>query len=268
MGRYRRWSQEEVNAIIQQYTGGATRQYVAKQFGTKGEMITDILKRNGITIRPPYKLKLTPEQESNVVRRYLARERTASLQAEFGITANTIRKILKRYGHGDEVRSCGGRYRDFSPDEVGEMARLWKSGLSQTVIARQFSTGQTTVSKLLSKAGFTVVSRKPVGEKHGSWKGGRVVGGGGYIAIRTPSTHRFASMATRSGYVPEHRLVMAEHLGRTLSRSESVHHINGDITDNRIENLQLRQGQHGKGIVARCLDCGSHNVSGVHLTEG
>jgi len=45
--------------------------------------------------------------------------------------------------------------------------------------------------------------------------------------------------ANKNGVILEHRLFMAEHLKRALTKDEIVHHINGDPKDNRIENLQI-----------------------------
>lgn len=50
---------------------------------------------------------------------------------------------------------------------------------------------------------------------------------------------RGVSGAYKSGYALQHRVVMAEHLGRPLLPTERPHHINGDRTDNRLSNLEL-----------------------------
>jgi hypothetical protein len=87
------------------------------------------------------------------------------------------------------------------------------------------------------------------GKKHPRFKTGRSAHTQGYVTVLIQPEHPLASMAfvtcsrangrPSSRRVLEHRLVMAEFLGRPLTRAEVVHHIDGDKTNNAIDNLEL-----------------------------
>ena len=82
------------------------------------------------------------------------------------------------------------------------------------------------------------------GETHWNWKGGRSITSNGYVALKM---HDYSS-SDKNGNVLEHRYVMEQHLGRSLSSRETVHHLNGVRDDNRIENLELWHKKHPIGV--------------------
>lgn len=75
-------------------------------------------------------------------------------------------------------------------------------------------------------------------EKNNFWNGGKSLSNG-YILIRIYKDDPFYCMKSTGEYVPEHRLVLARHLGRPLKKEEQVHHLNGNKQDNRLENLVI-----------------------------
>jgi ribosomal protein S27E len=85
------------------------------------------------------------------------------------------------------------------------------------------------------------------GNRSSKWVGGKYINSSGYIQVLLTADNPFYKMCQKHSHcVMEHRLVVAQSLGRCLEEWEVVHHINGNKTDNRLENLELlpSQGNH------------------------
>lgn len=74
------------------------------------------------------------------------------------------------------------------------------------------------------------------------WKGGRKQRADGYCLVTVPPDHPYPAdkhPASGLAYALEHRVVMEQHIGRHLLPTEIVHHIDGNPSNNAIENLEL-----------------------------
>lgn len=186
----------------------------------------------------------------------------------------TVSAVLHRNGVV-EPRGYGGRggqrKHDFSKAQINKITRMYGRGDSCETIGSAFGVSGYVIYKRLQEIGVEI---RPAGfqcgEAHHAWTGGRTTRADGYVQVMLKPDDPFFEMGHRRNeqdshrYALEHRLVMAHHIGRPLRDDETVHHIDGNRSNNDITNLQLRVGKHGKGAVACCGDCGSRNV--IHIT--
>jgi len=96
------------------------------------------------------------------------------------------------------------------------------------------------------------------GANNPAWKGGVTYWRkkGNYPAIKYVRAPEWARpMARKDGYIMEHRLLMATRIGRLLTRTEVVHHIDHDPLNNDPANLELwpsngshKAAEHGRVV--------------------
>lgn len=109
---------------------------------------------------------------------------------------------------------------------------LYEQGKTMEEIGRIFNTTKRVVHLRMQEYG--IPRRKPIGENHGSWKGGEVIKSG-YPAVYNPNHPR----ASKIGYVYTHVLIMEKMLGRIPKRSEPIHHIDFNRANFSESNLYL-----------------------------
>jgi len=122
-----------------------------------------------------------------------------------------------------------GRKLSAPEPDIEELCSLYKSGLSTLKLADKYGISKPSIIRRLKTAGVILRDMRVSGSENPNWKTGRIVNKQGYVRIHIGGGVR----------VFEHKLVMEKYLGRSLVKPEEIHHINGDVQDNRIENLEL-----------------------------
>jgi transposase-like protein len=234
---------------------------IAREVGVSPTTVLRTVKRNGLPVdKDEIRGRLrrtTPDEDAEIVRRYLAGEGAQTIADDYGLKFHV--SVLQRVrAAGHQSRPPGPRFKEVTPDLAARMVALREQeSLTYEAISAAVGLSPRIVGRWLRVNGYG-----PLGPQK---RKGRVRSSSGYFAVSLLVDDPLYCMADSNGYAKEHRYVMAQAIGRPLRKDETVHHINGDRGDNRLENLQLRQGRHGKGARFVCMDCGSHNVEAATI---
>ena len=142
-----------------------------------------------------------------------------------------IAPVALKSGHGNyagyHVRFCHGHNRRCRPAYLGP--QLCKCGCGRLVYF------DTTHGRLAEYCRGHHMRTRPASGPHApSWRGGRSLTTQGYISIYRPGH----PLCDASGYGLEHRIVLYD-AGYRFRPGDVTHHVNGDRTDNRLENLRV-----------------------------
>jgi len=164
----------------------------------------------------------------DIIKKYLSGESSTKISKIAGISAVGVIRILK-FNNIDRRNKKESEFlkRKYNYDEI---ANDYKSGMHLIDVSHKHKTTSSNILEILKKYGINSrgIEGRRKGENHYNWKGGKTHDIDGYIIDKNGRTHRVS---------------MEEKIGRKLFSWESVHHIDGDKKNYKIDNLVIMFGR-------------------------
>lgn len=164
---------------------------------------------------------------------------------EFGFAPGQLRSYRKQWSQDPKYcsRECSYVGRRMKPEEFSDKGRRCLSCDKPLPVVYRNGTNYLDLRrKVCDKKCRDELHAKVMLEAHADRE-----------IVARPARHGYVRVSIRRDpskkaiEILEHRYNMERAIGRPLRTGETVHHINGDKTDNRIENLELFESRHGPG---------------------
>lgn len=263
-----RLREEQVAAIVRAYKSGSLASSLATRFGVSERTIHYWLKIKKVATRAATTARVRADQIAKSVRAYKSGTSVAVLAARFGVSGHTVYGWLRT--NGVVLTSATALAPRLREDQVAEIVRAYKSGVSTPLLAARFGVSTSAISRrlrtnevitrtwvkprlvpydVLCTEYLSGLTAEQVGKKHGVGintvcRALKLSG----IAVRAPlrgSAHYAWKAQKRNyqGYIELsdgqllHRVVAERLLGRPLKHWEASHHVDADRQNNTDENI-------------------------------
>lgn len=148
-----------------------------------------------------------------------------------GINTNSVRRIVSKLGL--VVTNKDKNVVSIEDDQISDICGRYESGESASSIAVSYGVNTGRITKILKSNNVSIRDTKS-GVNHPMWNGGKGLKCGRWV-VYSPEHPR----AMNNGRVWEHVIIMENHLGRSITAAEPIHHIDIDPLNNDVDNLHL-----------------------------
>ena len=156
------FSPSDIEDIIEMYKSGVSIRKIAAKYNVSVTIIKDRLIKQGVYEkyrRIPNEKSFSPSKIKEIIEMYEANVEIAAIARVYGVRWENIRDILISYGAYKKKRTDIPERKLFTPLEMEDIIKMYKSGVSIEKIATKYGVGWSTIKNKLMKHGVYDTSK-------------------------------------------------------------------------------------------------------------